>query len=90
MESITKAQNRLEITMDGKNGFFRGVLWAQRWISVEDELPQKGLYVLVKTEFTKAKYEVAYFNGIQFVKEVFRSEMIYVENIKYWRPIEIN
>ena len=39
METIEKAQNRLEITIEGKNGFYRGVLWSQRFINVEDALP---------------------------------------------------
>ena len=40
METIKQAQNRLEsLSMDGKNGFFRGVLWSNHWISIDDELP---------------------------------------------------
>lgn len=47
METISEAKNRLESTsMLGANGFYRGVLWAEQWISVEDELPKEDDYVL--------------------------------------------
>jgi len=32
-------------------GFEAGVEFAQRWISVEDELPQEGISVLIKNDF---------------------------------------
>ena len=52
METIEQAQNRLEsLSMDGKNGFYRGVLWSQRWIPIEEELPEikdKHYDILVK------------------------------------------
>ena len=33
------------------NGFKAGVEFAQRWISVKDELPQEGISVLIKNDF---------------------------------------
>ena len=33
------------------NGFKSGVEFAQRWISVEDELPKEGVSVLIKNDF---------------------------------------
>jgi hypothetical protein len=68
METIAQAQNRLEsLSMDGKNGFFRGVLWAQRWIPVVEELPEENF-----TEY-----------GIQFGFKLLikcPNEMIYIGN----------
>ena len=48
METIEQAQNRLEVTMDGKNGFYRGVLWANHWFDFEEVKPTEQGHYLVK------------------------------------------
>ena len=61
------------------NGFKAGVEFAQRWISVEDELPEESDFVLVKTG--SGCITTAYFHQED---SYFTSGII-----THWRPIEL-
>jgi len=89
MEKIEQAKNRLETTMDGKNGFYRGVLWANRWHNTYDEKPSHREIVLAKVPLINYPLLFAYneFEGkwYQFNKgDFYLSAIVPIE----WRPIE--
>lgn len=93
METIEQAQNRLEsLSMAGKNGFFRGVLWANRFIKIEDELPNaedetNGLSKVVIAKCEDLADEVsAYFDTITNEWHIYPSGQII--EVTEWRPIE--
>lgn len=86
METIEKAKNRLEITMDGKNGFYRGVLWAQRWIPVEEEQPEHSMSIIFKNEL--GVYSVVAKLNMYWLEK--RDGKYYYASFcfTHWRPIE--
>lgn len=89
METIEQAKNRLEVTMDGKNGFYRGVLWANRWIEPENELPKNREVVLAKVPLIN--YPLLFcFNEIENCWYQFEDGEFYKSEINpiCWRPIE--
>lgn len=98
METIEKAQNRLEATIDGKNGFFRGVLWSNHWIDVNEQLPDKGVEVLIKVEkisWITTDHTVAYLkentmDKVWIIESRHCSHRKNAENncVTHWRPIE--
>ena len=78
-------------------GFESGVEFAQRWISVEDELPQEGTSVLIKNDFGYFGINVLE-NGIWRMCTV--EKIAGLLNLKeyelekfamptHWRPIEL-
>ena len=69
-------------------GFKSGAKFAQRWISVEDELPEKGDIILVKTD--NGCIATAYLHGIKSGFITY-GEDAYVKfgTITHWRPIEL-
>ena len=80
-----------------ENGFKAGVKFAQRWISVEDELPKEGVSVLIKNDFGCFGINVLE-NGIWRMCTV--EKMAGLLNLKeyelekfatptHWRPIEL-
>lgn len=94
MESIEQAQNRLETTVDGKNGFFRGVTWAKRWIPVEEELPfgsENSIRCLVKS--ISDGIVVREYNQYHKCWDDEDGDDYYCDaiggNITHWRPIEL-
>ena len=78
--------------MDGKNGFYRGVLWAQRWINVQDALPDTtheanrlSNVVICKSPFLADEFS-AYYDSVKERWCLYPSgKSIQVEE---WRPIE--
>ena len=79
------------------NGFKAGVEFAQRWISVEDELPKEGVSVLIKNDFGCIGIEILE-NGIWRMCTV--EKIAGLLNLKeyelekfatptHWRPIEL-
>ncbi len=78
-------------------GFKAGVEFAQRWISVEDELPKEGVSVLIKNDFGYFGINVLE-NGIWRMCTV--EKIAGLLNLKeyelekfatptHWRPIEL-
>lgn len=70
-----------------KTGFIRGVAWAERWIPVEEELPDNQDIVLVKTD--KGCVSTAYLHGkksgfICYGQEAYND----FGEVTHWRPIE--
>ena len=77
--------------------FKAGVEFAQRWISVEDELPEEGVSVLIKNDFGCIGIEILE-NGIWRMCTV--EKIAGLLNLKeyelekfatptHWRPIEL-
>jgi len=91
METIEQAQNRLEsLSMEGKNGFFRGVLWANHWFDFAEEKPTKqGCYLVkCKNSFPKNCDVVVaefYEDNKTFYSE---SSDCPIHDVTHWRPIE--
>jgi hypothetical protein len=88
METIEQAQNRLEsLSMAGKNGFFRGVLWSNSWIDIDEEVPTNQDLVLVKTDLGSVSTAYKHGKNSGFITY---GEDAFVEfgNITHWRPIE--
>ena len=78
-EYFRKAQLGLE-NPGSESGFIAGVEFAQRWISVEDELPSIGDHILIKLKRDKLK-----------IWRIFNEDdRILVSNYAtHWRPIEL-
>lgn len=90
METIEQAQNRLEITMDGKNGFYRGCLWTNRWIDFKEEKPIKQGCYLVKCFSSYPKNCDVLLAEFYEDNKMFYSECsgCPLKHVTYWRPIE--
>ena len=90
METIEQAQNRLEVTMDGKNGFYRGVLWTNHWFDFEEVKPTEQGYYLVKCKTSYPK------NCDVVVAEFYEDNKTFysessdcpIHDVTHWRPIE--
>ena len=79
------------------NIFKAGVEFAQRWISVEDELPEEGVSVLIKNDFGYFGINVLE-NGIwrmctvEKIAGLLNLKEYELENFAkptHWRPIEL-
>ena len=77
--------------------FKAGVEFAQRWISVEDELPEEGVSVLIKNDFGCIGIEILE-NGIwrmctvEKIAGLLNLKEYELENFAtptHWRPIEL-
>jgi len=68
-----------------KTDFKAGVEFAQRWIPVEEELPEDGGIVLVRSTNPK-KPSTAF-----FTKGIFRCDFVGIshQQVTHWRPIEL-
>lgn len=73
------------------NGFKKGVEFAQRWISVEEELPKIGEKVITKmTKDKRTSYGIA-----TRIREEWEINAHWIDHtfsnmtITHWRPIEI-
>ena len=95
-EYFRKAQLGLE-NPGSESGFIAGVEFAQRWISVEEELPREGTSVLIKNDFGYFGINVLE-NGIWRMCTV--EKIAGLLNLKeyelekfamptHWRPIEL-
>ncbi len=85
--NISHTYNKYDIA----EAFERGVEFAQRWIPVEEELPEKdsdypgcSVEVLLKISDGKVKFGYYYFNQKRWC-----FDYLDIENITHWRPIEI-
>jgi hypothetical protein len=83
-----RSLNRGDLT----DAFLEGVAWAERWISVEEELPEEGRLVVVKYDYVYISfsdeegkcsriYDFAIWNGKEWQSE-------YFDHPTHWRPIE--
>ena len=75
------------------NGFKKGVEFAQRWIPIEEELPEVGEIVLVKTKINKVTtcemyIPKDYLDNILGEKE-WAASYNFKQAITHWRPIEL-
>ena len=92
-EYFRKAQLGLE-NPGSESGFIAGVEFAQRWISVEDELPEDenkesdfSVCVLAKDMHGKTMSAYYHFQKRSFYSNAFsKSELI---GITHWRPIKL-
>lgn len=75
------------------NGFRAGVEFAQRWIPVEEELPEVGEIVLVRTKINKVTtcemyIPKDYLDNILGEKE-WAASYNFKQAITHWRPINL-
>ena len=72
-------------------GFKAGVEFAQRWISVEEELPEKqGYYLVLKTPLFRGNCNVVVAEFHEDNKTFYyQRSYSTIENITHWRPIEL-
>ena len=68
---------------DAELAFLDGVEFAQRWIPVEDELPEERVFVLCQNPFSAF---VASFHGKEKGFRIPNAEGEY--KVTHWRPIE--
>lgn len=64
-------------------GFDAGVEFAQRWIPVEEELPEVGFLVLTRS--LEKLHRLAFHTGEFWMN----NKGVAVLNITHWRPIEL-
>lgn len=67
-------------------GFIAGIEFAQRWIPVEEELPEFGLVVLFKEMNNNARIHLG---RICQDTDNFVEMAITYKNVTHWRPIEL-
>ena len=70
-------------TQNIEDAFTSGMLAAQRWIPVEDELPEERVFVLCQNPFSAF---VASFHGKEKGFRIPNAEGEY--KVTHWRPIE--
>jgi hypothetical protein len=56
-----------------------------KWHHVNEMMPEKKIYVLVETRFSKYPFITAYFNGINWINCDDKSIM---QNVIYWAKVE--
>ena len=93
-EEYSKLKSSAEIfTCAHKIDFKVGVEFAQRWISVEDELPEVDIEVIVKT--LNLKYSIAKMytpkdcNGTILGEKEWKCSRTFKSSITHWRQIEL-
>ena len=100
MKTIEEAEKEVWVKDLDVTDFFRsGVEFAQRWIPVEEELPEIGKEVLIKVnDLTCSNHPngvlmLDYVVSISHNKKGFRCEVDYSgktkEKVTHWRPIEL-
>lgn len=72
--------NRLE-----RRGFINGVRYAERWISVEEEMPEDGIYVLTKRK-REDNFEYIFLNKTTNGKWDWNAPD--TSRTTHWRPVE--
>ena len=65
-------------------GFIAGVEFAQRWISVEDELPEEPTFLIAKK--LNGLVLGLFYNAN---KDFMYGEIIQTPQVTHWRPIEL-
>ena len=75
------------------NGFKKGVEFAQRWIPIEEELPEVGEIVLVKTKINKVTTCEMYipkdYLGNILGEKKWAASYNFKQAITHWRPINL-
>jgi hypothetical protein len=73
--------------------FIAGVEFAQQWISVEDELPEIEIEVIVKTINSKYSISKMYipkdYNGTILGKKEWKGSGTFKSSITHWRQINL-
>ena len=88
VNSLLWPQNKEDFREMVRKSFIAGAAFSERWISVEEELPQKDKTVLVKDSCNY--FFTAHLSIYGWVNNE-RSEYIRNDrNITHWRPIELN
>jgi hypothetical protein len=82
--SRTGPQAKSDAYSGARNGFIAGVNFATRWISINDEKPEKNTMILVKK--INGTIVLAFFDLISFYKE---KENI-TSSVSSWRYIEFD
>ena len=91
--AINKYEECTGIIEDTLVDFKSGVEFAQRWIPVEEELPEVGKIVLVKTKINKVTTCEMYipkdYLGNILGEKKWAASYNFKQAITHWRPIEL-
>ena len=91
--AINKYEECTGIIEDTLVDFKSGVEFAQRWIPVEEELPEVGEIVLVKTKINKVTTCEMYipkdYLGNILGEKKWAASYNFKQAITHWRPIEL-
>ena len=80
--------NTPKLKEEAYDGFIAGVEFAQRWIPIEEELPEEGKIVLMKT---LSSVFVGVFEDSHFyLNEIVNNTQLIFVGVIEWRPIENN
>ena len=86
IEEAAKEYEKIHYYVDEKEAFKSGADFAQRWISVEEEMPENSDVVLIKEE-TLVNAITGYFSTYykSWISYPFNKDV----KVTHWRPIEI-
>jgi hypothetical protein len=78
---------------DVDDAFKAGVEFAQRWIPVDEELPDEGEKVLIKIRVAESNTQEGYFDFVQIgfylEEKLFDIEQMAGFTVTHWRKIEL-
>ena len=83
--SIRAEMTKLEIAEWFYDAHKAGIKFAERWIHVEEELPENDDFVLIKD--TTGLHEVGYYDSEYKLWVKPSSSLMIHKNISHWRPI---
>jgi len=58
-----------------------------KWISVDERMPNPNVYVLIKTTYCRYKAAVGFFNGTDWLS---CEREILTSNVEYWAELNID
>ena len=90
-QAATEYADKDRVTRSEHSAFVAGVIFAQRWISLEDELPEECIPVLIKdsNDYVYAGCMFRIDGEIIFRAAVIIGQDYNIDNASYWRYIEL-
>jgi hypothetical protein len=87
MKTIDEAAKEIDKVVNGKlsTAFKSGVAFAQRWIPIEEELPENFSSVIVRDNGQSPVRSIALFQDHKFYPDF----LLESHQVTHWRPIEL-